>query len=226
LNAAIRKIERAGIPLISFVSRLDGVKPQTFISSDNYRLAFSVAGRLIDVMGGRGDVVVMEGSPDSSTSLPRTKGFLEAVAAHPGVRVVGQRSGYYQRSAAMHAMVDILKQTPNIDGVLCANDFMAMGVLDALDAAQRHAFVVGVNAMPDAIRAIKAGRMQATAAYDAMKMGCIAVEAAIRFLKGQSVADYIELPAEIVDASNCAAWDQLYEERPLPVWEHIVGSGR
>jgi len=226
LNAAIHKIEEAGIPLINFVSSTEGTKPWAFISSNNHSLAFSVAAYLIDLMGGSGDLAVIEGSSNSSTSLPRTKGFLEAVAAHPRVRVVAQRSGYYQREDAQRAMADILERTPKIDGVLSANDFMAMGVLDALAEANRSAFVVGVNAMPDAIQAIKAGQMQATAAYDAMKMGCIAVEAAIRFLLGLSVPDHIELPVEIVDLTNCAAWDQPYEERPLPVWKAVVANGR
>ena len=223
LNDAINNIKEAGIPLITFVSRIEGTHPRAFISSDDHGLAFSVAAYLIDLIGGIGDVAIIEGSENSSTSLPRTKGFIKAIAAQPKVQVVAQQRGNYQREDAQRVMEEIIKQAPKLDGVLCANDFMAMGVIDALKAAKRKAFVIGINAMPDAIQAIKAGQMQATAAYDAMKMGCIAAEAAIRILSGQPVPGYIELPVEIVDASNCAAWDQPYEKRPLPVWEAVVG---
>lgn len=83
--------------------------------------------------------------------------------------------------------------------------------------------VVGVNAMPEAIAAIKAGWMRATAAYDAMTMACIATEAAVRVISGEPVPAQIELPVDIVDADNCNAWDRPFEERPLPDWDSVIG---
>ena len=104
LNDAIHKIEEAGITLINFVSRTEGTKPWSFISSDNHSLAFSVAAYLIDLLEGIGDIAVIEGSSNSSTSSPRTKGFLEGIAAHPEVHMVAQRRGNYQREDAQRAI--------------------------------------------------------------------------------------------------------------------------
>lgn len=222
LNPMIAKIEDAGIPLVFLVSQAEGIKAQSFVTSNNHALGRSIAEHLIASMGGGGDLAVIEGSANSATSLPRTEGFLDAVAAHPDVNVIAQRSGNYQREDARRVMTDILWEVPKIDGILSANDFMAMGIIDALSEANRNASIVGVNAMPAAIQAIKAGRMQATAAYDAMKMACVATEAAYRVLAGLSVPELIELPVEIVDASNCDQWDQPYEERPLPDWEEAT----
>jgi ABC-type sugar transport system substrate-binding protein len=85
------------------------------------------------------------------------------------------------------------------------------------------AHVIGVNATPDGIAEIKAGRLLASAAFDAQKMACLAVEAVLRLIDGQPVPRRIDLPVEIVDASNYGPWDLPYDERRLPVWAEIVG---
>ena len=224
LDAALRRVVEAGIPLVYMVSSSPAVPAHSFVTADNRALALAVARRLIAHLGRRGNLVLMEGHPDSPTSAPRTEGFLAAAAEHSGIRIVARARGDYQRDTARDAMAGILRREPEIAGVLAANDYMALGVLEALDAAGRSATLVGVNAMPDAIRAIRAGRLLATAAYDAMQMACIATEAAVRLLSGMPVPGEIVLPAEIVDASNCAAWDLPYDQRPLPDWNAVVGT--
>ncbi|HKI97906.1 MAG TPA: sugar ABC transporter substrate-binding protein [bacterium] len=225
LDATLSRVVEAGIPLVYMVSSSPAVLARSFVTADNHALALAVARHLIAHLGGRGNLALMEGHPDSPTSAPRTEGFLAAAAEHTGIRIVAQVRGDYQRDAARKTMAGILERVPTIEGVLAANDYMALGVLEALDAADRRAPLVGVNAMPDAIRAIRAGRLLATAAYDAMQMACIATEAATRLLSGQPVPGQIVLPAEIVDAANCAAWDLPYEQRPLPDWDAVVGAG-
>jgi len=110
--------------------------------------------------------------------------------------------------------------------VLCANDVMALGVLDALDAnAGGGPLVVGVNAIPEAVAAIAAGRMLATADFNAMAMSEIATEAAVRHLRGETIPPEIMLPVRIVDAGNCAAWNAPFAARPSPVWDDVVRRG-
>lgn len=223
LTPTIRRIRENGLPLAFAVVAAEGVEADCFVNSDDYELAVAIADYLIDSLGGSGNLAIVEGHPASPTSEPRTRGFRDAVAAHPEMRIVEQVRGDYQYDIARDAMAGVLARASAIDGVLVANDYMALGVLDALDAAGRAAKVVGINAMPDAIRAVRDGRLLATSAFDAMKMACIATEAAIRVLQGKPVPRRIVLPVEIVDRTNCAAWDLPYEERPLPVWEDISG---
>ena len=84
--------------------------------------------------------------------------------------------------------------------------------------------IVGVNATPEGVKAIKAGELLASASFDAMQMACLAVEAAIRVLSGERVPAEIVLPVEVVDRANCEAWDLPYEHRPLPDWSTYVSS--
>ena len=99
---------------------------------------------------------------------------------------------------------------------------MSLGAIAALETAGMKLPVIGVNALPEAITAIKEGRLLATVDFDAMKIAGVAAEAAIRHLRGQPVPPEIILPVQIVDRSNCGAWDRALEERECLSWESIV----
>jgi ribose transport system substrate-binding protein len=100
---------------------------------------------------------------------------------------------------------------------------MALGAIEALAAAGRRAPLVGVNAIPDAIAAIKQGSLLATVDFDALSIASIATEAAIRHLRGEQVPAEIILPVSIVDATNYRPWDRPLEARESPRWEDVVG---
>jgi len=79
-----------------------------------------------------------------------------------------------------------------------------------------------VNAIPEAIAAIRRGEMLATVDFNAMHMAYLATECAVRHLRGERVPANIELPAEIVDRHNCESWDLPYEQRSIPTLEEIL----
>ena len=85
-------------------------------------------------------------------------GFQDALAEHPGIKVRSSLRGDYQRDVARDVFLRAKDQWPGVDAVLCANDVMALGVLDALDPNPGSGpLVVGVNAIPEAVAAIAAG---------------------------------------------------------------------
>jgi ABC-type sugar transport system substrate-binding protein len=81
---------------------------------------------------------------------------------------------------------------------------------------------VRVNAIPEAIAAIRSGEMLATVDFNAMRMAYLATECAVRHLRGEPVPAEIQLPAEIVDRRNCESWDLPYEQRPIPTLEETL----
>jgi len=178
--------------------------------------------RLFRHLEGKGDIVILEGVPAAVTSRDRMRGFHAALAQWPNIRVVATRAADYQQETARRVMKELLPGLPRIDGILSANDVMSLGAIEALEAAGRSAAVVGVNALPAAITAIKCGKLLATVDFDALKIACIAAEAAIRHLRGQPVPKDIELPVQIVDAANCQPWDRPLEERECPRWDDVV----
>lgn len=221
VDPAIRRIAAAGIPMVGFVNPIAAASSVSYVSSDDGRLAQAIAHHLFRHLGGRGRVLIVTGPEESFTSRERLRGFREAALEHPGIAVAGVIAGDYVRETARERTAHWLATHEGPDGCLVANDIMAVGVLDALDAAGRSAAVVGVNAIPQAIDAIAAGRMLATADFNAMQMACLATECAVRHLRGEPVPPSIELPVQVVDAGNCAQWNLPYDQRPVITLEQL-----
>jgi ribose transport system substrate-binding protein len=223
VNDAILTFDAAGVPLFNFVTRTTAGQRLCFVGSDDRTLARDIARYLFVKLGGRGEIVIVEGTPASATSHARLEGFHDALAGYPDIAVRLSLCGEYQRDVAHRACLGAADKVQDIDAFLCANDAMALGVLDAREGAgNRQPFVVGVNAVPEAITAIKAGRMLATASFDAMAMSAIATEAALRYLRGETVPREIILPVQIVDAINCATWDLPFAARSCPSWQEVT----
>ena len=221
VDAAIAAIRTAGVPIFGFVNRMAPGLAVSYVGASDTRLATDIARRLVAELGGRGRVAIVEGPADSITSQERVAAFDAVLQAAPGIQVVARCVGGYQREPACRAFAAVLDAQSQIDAVIAANDIMAIGVLDALDATGRTAAVVGVNAIPQAIEEIHAGRMLATSDFNAMWMCALATECAIRHLRGEVVPHEIELPVVIVDRANCSRWDQPYEQRPLAPLEAV-----
>jgi len=226
VNEAILRFDAANIPLFNIITPTTAGRRVLFAGSDDRALARDIARYLFAKMGGHGAIVVMEGTPASATSHHRLAGFRDALAEHPSIQVLRSLQGEYQRTTARDVFMAAADCWPGIDAVLCANDAMALGALDAIDLAGSalRPLIVGVNAIPDAVAAIAAGRMLATASFDAMAMSEIATEAAVRHLRGKRVPATIMLPVEVIDAANCAAWNVPFERRPSPVWNTVTNT--
>ncbi len=221
VNPAIAKVVAAGIPMIGFVNPIDAAPMVAYVSSDDYQLAQAIASHLFRHLQGQGRVLVVTGPEESFTSLERLRGFRDAAAGFPGITLAGQLAGDYVREVARDRTAAWLQSNTAPDAVLVANDIMAIGVLDALDAVGQHAAVVGVNAIPQAVEAIAAGRMLATADFNAMQMAYLAAECAARHLRGETVPAAVELPVQIVDRSNCQSWNLPYAQRPVITLEQL-----
>ena len=222
INAAIRRIVAARIPLFGILNAYTEPGPVTYVGADDVAIGVKIATYLYEHLGGRGNVVILEGADHSVTSRARVQGFLKALDAKPGIRIAARICGDYLREPARRAMTELLGSGTKFDAILAANDDMALGALLALEAAGRKSTVVGVNAVPEAITAIKEGRLLATADFNALKISEIATEAAIRHLKGEKVPAEIMLPVDVIDRGNCDAWDKPFEAREPIRWEDVV----
>ena len=222
MNPSIRKIVAAGIPLFGFLNAYSEPGPVTYVGSDDFAIGVKIATYLYEHLGGRGDVAFLEGADHSVTSRERVRGFRAAAERFPDIRISATACGHYLREPGRRATEDMLKSGARFDAILAANDEMALGALEALDAAGRKSTVAGVNAIPDAIAAIREGRLLATADFNAMKISEIATEAAIRHLRGEKLPPEILLPVDVVDRSNYAAWDKPFEQRDPIRWEDAV----
>ena len=224
MKNVLEEVGAADIPLFCIVSEPDPSSAVTFVGSNDRILARNMATRLAEHLGQLGHIVIINGHPDAATSAPRAAGFREGLLPFPDISIRAELSGDYQRGSAAIAFEQIVLAQGVPDGVLAANDFMACGVWDVLQAHEMTSVVVSANATPDGVSMIKDGRLLASAAFDAMSMAGLATEAAVRYLRGESVPRSIILPATLVDQSNVEYWDRSYRERFIYPWNEAVAK--
>lgn len=217
----VARIAAAGIPVAVFINRMR-VPVLTFVGSDDVRVGETIARALFRGLVGTGKVVALDGTPGARTARDRTEGLKRALAAYPGIELVGSRVGYLQEAPARTAMAELLRAHPQIDGVWTANDVMAFGALKALRETGRTATVVGINGLPAAIEHIERGTMLASVDFSAFNIAAIAARAVLRRLLGQPVPTEIMVPAELIDRSNCHRWKVPFAQRPVPNWADFV----
>ncbi|NML44638.1 sugar ABC transporter substrate-binding protein [Ramlibacter sp. G-1-2-2] len=224
VNGAIARVNAAAIPLVLFVSEPSTGHWAGFIGSDDTRMAASLAHHVLRRLRPDARVAFIDGHPGSITTPQRRRGFEQALAQYPRMRLVDTACGYYQHAPGREAALQLLDRQPELDAILSANDLMAMGALEALASRQRAVALASINGTPDAIAAVRAGRLVATASFNTHRFGCLAVEMALRHLRGERVPRRIDLVPDLIDAGNAADWDQPYEQRSCPDWDQTVAS--
>lgn len=222
MTPGIEKINAAGIPLVNITDRASSGKFVAYVGAHDYNLGLETSRFLFKAMGGKGNVVLLEGVKGTLTNTERVRGFNDALKEFPGVKLVAAQPANYQRLAALQVMENLMQAQRDIGGVFAANDAMATGAIEALDGANRKALVVGINGTKEAVDAIKAGKMLATGDYSAFLHGCIGTMAAIRALRKQPVPTEVVFAARVVDKTNYQALDVPVEKRTCPKWEEVV----
>jgi len=218
----IEKFNKAGIPVVNLIDRAEGGQFVTFVGCDDRAVALSTAKYLFEKMNGKGNVIIIEGQGGSSNNQKRMAGFRKALEEFPNVKVLASQTGNFQRAMALQVTENLLQAHPQIDGILAANDAMALGAIEALDAANRKALVIGINGTKEAIDAVKAGKLLATGDCDGFVQGCMGTMAAVRHLRNLPVPKEVIFPITVFDSTNFQGADVPYEQRMCPKWESIV----
>ena len=197
---AILAANRAGIPVLTVDRGADGGQVASHIASDNVAGGRMAGELIVQILNGRGRVVELEGIPGTSAARDRGTGFNEVIRKYPGIEVVARQEAGFDRARGLTVMENILQAHPRIDAVFAHNDEMALGAITAIEAAGRlsQIKVVGFDATADAVKAVQEGRMLATIAQKPRLMGELAVDTAVKLLKGEKVPSYIPVPLELV----------------------------
>ena len=197
---AIKAANRAKIPVITVDRGADGGEVVCHIASDNVQGGQMAGEFLAKLIGNKGKVVELEGIPGTSAARDRGKGFNEVMKKYPNIKIVARQEAGFDRAKGMTVMENILQAQPEIDGIFCHNDEMALGALRAIEAAGRLSAIkiVGFDATDDAVKSVKDGKMVATVAQKPRVMGSMAVETAKQVLDGVKVGAFIPVPLELV----------------------------
>ncbi|MGD0640417.1 MAG: ribose ABC transporter substrate-binding protein RbsB [Roseiarcus sp.] len=197
-KASVAAANHKNVPVITLDRSANGGDVVTHIASDNVAGGRMAADLVIKKLGGKGNVVELEGVPGASAARDRGKGFGDEIATAPGIKIIASQTANFDRTQGLNVMENILQAHSDIDAVFSQNDEMALGALKAIQAAHRKIVLVGFDATDDARAAIKAGEMYGTIAQQPAMIGSLGVEAADKVLKGQSVPKFTGVPLQVV----------------------------
>lgn len=203
MTPVISQVHAKGIPVVLLTRDILSDDYTAFVSADDAKIAASAAHFLALKLRGEGKVLILQGVPTATTAIKRTEGFLEDLAKHPKIEVVGIKPGNYLRSEAIKAVEQALEEGLEFDAIYAQSDSMATGARLALKAAgidPKSKLIVGIDYIPEAREAIRSGEQAATFTYPTV--GKEAAGVAMKILNGKSVPKRIEVPSRMITIEN------------------------
>jgi ribose transport system substrate-binding protein len=202
--AVVESANEMNVPVLTIDRKSNGGEVIAHIGFDAI-LSGNIAGQyLVDQLDGKGKIVEIMGIMGTNVAQDRSKGFNEIMAATDGFEIVAQQAADFDRAKAMEVMENILQANPEIDGVYAANDEMALGALEAIEAAGRldEITLIGCDAIDPALEKIREGKQEATIAEPPFFLGKNAVFTALDVLAGNEVEADVILDSNLVTSEN------------------------
>lgn len=208
LEAPVKEAADRKIPTVVFDSDLQGSAHVSFVATDNYAAGKMAAEQMAKLLGGKGSVVVLRYQEGSASTMNREKGFLDGIAAHPGITVKSQDQygGATADSAEKKAegLLTAVDAKTQVQGIFTPNESTTFGMLRALSqlglAKQIH--FIGFDASDKLVAALKDGTIDALVLQDPFNIGYLAVKTISRHIKGQKVEGRIDTGSKLLTKDN------------------------
>jgi ABC-type sugar transport system substrate-binding protein len=171
-----------------------------FVGSDN-RIGAGMVGMYVkNKLKGRGQVIVIEGIRGVENADLRKKGFIEAVTQNSAIEVISSESANWHTDEALSLATKLLQRYKSVDAIFCANDKMALGVLQAFDNLDLmgNIWLAGYDNIESVRDEMRNGRIHATVEQHPELMGQYGVELAWKALNGQRIPSYKRTPLDLI----------------------------
>lgn len=217
LTPQIKAAKEAGIPVI--VTNLTASPDATpyiasYVGPDDVKAGANEAKHMVAALGGKGNVVILQGPLGQSGEIDRTKGIKEVLAQNPDVKVLAIQPGNWARNKAYSIMQDWLSRYGNqIDGVIAENDDMAIGAIQALKekGLAGKIPVTGTDGIKDGMRAVRDGtELESNLQDGPLELG-MAVQVAVNKIQGKPIpANAMFIMPELTKANIEHYYAQMY----------------
>ncbi|MER6206925.1 substrate-binding domain-containing protein [Streptomyces sp. NPDC001642] len=204
---SVKAADKAKIPVIAVDRGVNKAAVDTLVASDNIAGGELAAKTVAEKLGGTGKIVILQGQAGTSAARERAEGFAKGLKAYPGIKVLAQQPADFDRTKGLDVMSNLLQAHPDVQGVIAANDEMALGAIKALGSkAGTSVSVVGFDGTPDGLTAVKQGTLYASVAQQPSQLGKIAVDNALRATQGKKVETTVKVPVKVVTKDNVAGF--------------------
>lgn len=198
----LNEIQAANIPLIAFDSGVDSDIPLTTVSTDNNAAAEAAAEKMLELIGGSGQVGLVCHDQTSTTGKQRCDGFKNWMEANaPDVTLLEPQVAGAVDLAANTAK-SMIQANPDLVGIYGTNEAAATGVVQGAKESGADITVVGFDSGKTQLEAIRSGEQAGAVTQAPLKMGYETVVAAIKAINGQELPEAIDSGFEWYDASN------------------------
>lgn len=202
--SSIEACNEAEIPVFTMDREANGGTVISHIGYDAIKSGKLAGQYLVDTLGGKGNIVEIQGIMGTNVAQNRSKGFNEIISANPDMKIVACQVADFDRAKGMSVMENILQANDHIDGLYAANDEMLLGALEAIEAAGRldEITMIGCDAIDDTLEAIKSKKVEATIAEPPFFLGKAILTSAYDYLEGKTVEPYVILDNKLVTFDN------------------------
>jgi len=203
-SPAVEKAVAAGIPIVN-VNSVTRAEPTAFVGSRDEESARLAMQYIAKRLNGKGGLMMMHGYMGQAAQIKRDAGAREVLSKHPELKLLAAQTAEWDRAKAVTLMENWLQAHGGaIDAVFAQNDEMAMGALLAVERAKKKEgiIVVGVDAIADALQAVRDGRLDATVFQDGARQGGGAVEVAAKLIRKEQVEKETYIPFRLVTREN------------------------
>jgi ribose transport system substrate-binding protein len=205
LPGASRPIVNVDSPIDASAAKRAGIRVRSYIGTNDFAAGRMAGITMVSLLRREGTVALIGGLANSVNSRLRLSGFERGIRG-TRVRVVAHADADYVRTTAEAAAARILYARPRLSGFFVVNDEMALGVADAVRSAGKTGAVaiIGVDGIPEALDAVRAGSISATVSQYPYVMGEMAVEACLAAVRGARLPARVDAPVTVVTRANVA----------------------
>lgn len=204
-SPAVDKARAAGIPLINVNSETNS-KPDAFVGSNDETSGEMAMEYIARSINQKGNIVIIDGYMGQAAQIHRAAGALKVLAKYPNIKVLAEQTAEWDRAKGMTLMENWIQSFGSkINAVFAHNDEMGLGALQALEQSKLKdkIVLVSIDAIADALQAVKDGRLNATIYQDAKGQGNGAVETAIKLVKKEPLdSKEVIIPFQLVTKEN------------------------
>ncbi|MBR2765691.1 MAG: substrate-binding domain-containing protein [Blautia sp.] len=202
LTSAVEDAQDQGIPVFNVNDGLIAAA-EYYVGPNAYQNGLLAAEWLSNKLGDEGQVAIVIGMPKAFAARERTAGFKDWIAENnSGLEVIAEQNADWDRQTAKNLAATWIQQNPDLKGIFCNNDTMALGVVEAVEEAEADILVVGVDGIGEAYDSIRAGKLDATVDSFPFYMSQVATECALRVMAGQELPRVVATPQALIDSEN------------------------
>lgn len=193
----------AEIPVIEINTETTRTDYVSYIGSNDTQAGEIMGNFVMEQLGEEGgQFAILEGEMGQSAQILRYEGLENTILADSKYECVATLSANWSRDEAMSTTEDWLGKYPDLKAIICENDDMAMGALQAAESQERELVLIGTDAIPDALQAVKDGRLSGSVLQDAATQASTAVDVAVKVAAGETVEERYDVPFQLITIDN------------------------